>query len=144
MCSIATGSRSPSRKARGAACGYWSRPAPKQSSRSGPRWCSDAWRRWCEPISERRIVDYRDGRCGMGGVGTHPASRISHPASRIPHPASRRSGHRLLELVEVELADLRDLRRDHRGAVALVRVAAVVIAVVLLRTPDQGYCRAVI
>src|SRR2546430_14680517 len=36
------------------------------------------------------------------------------------------STHGLLQLLEVELAELRHLGRDHQAAVALVRIAAVV------------------
>src|SRR6267378_1098332 len=39
------------------------------------------------------------------------------------------SGGGLLELVEVQLPHLRHLGRDHRAAVALIRIAAVVVAV---------------
>src|SRR3989442_10512856 len=42
------------------------------------------------------------------------------------------STHGLLQLLEVELAELRHLGRDHQAAVALVRIAAVVGAVVFL------------
>src|SRR2546422_1625521 len=42
------------------------------------------------------------------------------------------STHGLLQLLEVELAELRHLGRDHQAAVALVRIAAVVGAGVFL------------
>src|SRR5438034_5505925 len=68
-----------------------------------------------------------------GASSTVNGRRGRSPCQQAPNRDTARSSHRLFELVEVELADLRDLRRDHRAAVALVRVAAVVIAVVLLR-----------
>src|SRR2546427_8532965 len=43
------------------------------------------------------------------------------------------STHGLLQLLEVELAQLRHLGRDHQAAVALVRIAAVVGAGGFLR-----------
>src|SRR2546422_11287241 len=42
------------------------------------------------------------------------------------------SAHGLLQLLEIKLAELRHLGRDHQAAVALVRIAAVVGAVVIL------------
>src|SRR2546425_12353905 len=51
------------------------------------------------------------------------------------------STHGLLQLLEVELAELRHLGRDHQAAVALVRIAAVVGAVVFLggiEIPERG------
>src|SRR2546421_1706134 len=48
-----------------------------------------------------------------------------------------RSGRRLLQLVEIELADFGHLGRDHRAAVALGGVAAEVVAMVLLRRVER-------
>src|SRR2546430_14506813 len=51
------------------------------------------------------------------------------------------STHGLLQFLEVELAELRHLGRDHQAAVALVRFAAVVGAGGFLRgveTPERG------
>src|SRR2546430_14286266 len=48
-----------------------------------------------------------------------------------------RSGRRLLQLVEIELADFGHLGRDHRAAVALGGVAAEVGAMVLLRRGER-------
>src|SRR5437867_13357653 len=70
-------------------------------------------------------------QCGASSTANGRPGRS--PCGQAPNREAARSSHRLFELVEVELADLRDLRRDHRAAVTLVWVAAVVIAVVLLR-----------
>src|SRR2546425_9273395 len=54
------------------------------------------------------------------------------------------STHGLLQLLEVELAELRHLGHDHQAAVALVRIAAVVGAVVFLggvELPERGDLR---
>src|SRR2546430_5300113 len=54
------------------------------------------------------------------------------------------STHGLLQLLEVELAELRHLGRDHQAAVALVRIAAVVGAAVFLgglEIPRRGGLR---
>src|SRR2546426_8142946 len=50
---------------------------------------------------------------------------------RLKRPTGA-SAHGLLQLLEVELAELRHLGRHHRAAVGLVRVAAEIAAVVLL------------
>src|SRR6266702_393981 len=68
-----------------------------------------------------------------GASSTANGRRGRSPCGQARNRDAARSSHRLFELVEVELTDLRDLRCDHRAAVALVRVPAVVIAVVLLR-----------
>src|SRR5438046_190013 len=47
------------------------------------------------------------------------------------------SAHRLLQLVEVELADLGHLGGDDGAAIALIRIAAVIVAVVLLRRVEH-------
>src|SRR3989442_3012595 len=59
-----------------------------------------------------------------GASSTVNGRRGRSPCQQARNRDTARSSHRLFELVEVELADLRDLRRDHRAAVALVRVAA--------------------
>src|SRR2546428_13012501 len=56
---------------------------------------------------------------------------------RLKRPTGA-SAHGLLQLLEVELAELRHLGRHHRAAVGLVRVAAEVATVVLLGGMEFG------
>src|SRR6266516_1218356 len=94
-------------------------------------------------------------RMAVSAPATSVAARLSFPSAArtctwiAPAPAAAvdrgfektrhagRSAHRLLQLVEVELADLGHLGGDDGAAIALVRIAAVVVAVVLLRRVEH-------
>src|SRR5207245_212151 len=62
-------------------------------------------------------------------------SRTSVKRLMGPNPGL---SHGLLQLLEVELAELRHLGRDHQAAVPLVRIAAEAAAVVLLGGIELG------
>src|SRR5205809_1247409 len=79
-----------------------------------------------------RLLLWRDGDPLV--LGAHAAA-VDRGFEKTRHAG--RSAHRLLQLVEVELADLGHLRGDDGAAIALIRIAAVIVAVVLLRRVEH-------